>query len=187
MHIIERLMRGMTFEFAVTRIFELESKKDHAVNRLMIDNYLTTLQLGLKRNEEDYYKVRGMDPSKGKQFLKETQKQMQQDMSKIAYRQFEVKGYEKMIERIMEQPLQSSAKNNNAPLQARLMQIKEQLKEQEKKNRAIEKDTEKYVLENVFQRELAEAIERQKRIQKGADLASGIRNRAEPDLQSAAA
>ena len=43
MHIIERLMRGMTFEFAVTRIFELESKKDHAVNRLMIDNYLTTL------------------------------------------------------------------------------------------------------------------------------------------------
>ena len=41
---------------------------------------------------------------------------MQQDMSKIAYRQFEVKGYEKMIERIMEQPLQSSAKNNNVPL-----------------------------------------------------------------------
>ena len=72
MHIIERLMRGMTFEFAVTRIFELESKKDHAVNRLMIDNYLTTLQLGLKRNEEDYYKVRGMDPAIGKEFLKET-------------------------------------------------------------------------------------------------------------------
>lgn len=48
LHIIERLMRGMSFEFACTRVFELESKKDHIVNRLMIDNYLTTLQLGLK-------------------------------------------------------------------------------------------------------------------------------------------
>lgn len=27
------------------------------------------------------------------------------DMSRVAYRQFEVKGYEKMIERIMQQPL----------------------------------------------------------------------------------
>ena len=62
MHIIERLMKGMTFEFAVTRIFELESKKDHAVNRLMIDNYLTSLQRGMKKNVAAYYKMRGMDP-----------------------------------------------------------------------------------------------------------------------------
>lgn len=54
---------------------------------------------------------------------------MQEDMSKIAYKQFEVKGYEKMIERIMEQPLLSSAKNNNPALQSRLLEIKEQLKE----------------------------------------------------------
>ena len=26
MHILERLMKGMTFEFALTRVFELESK-----------------------------------------------------------------------------------------------------------------------------------------------------------------
>ena len=48
---------------------------------------------------------------------------MMQDMSRVAYRQFEVKGYEKMIERIMEQPLQSSAQNNNTQLQQRLLMI----------------------------------------------------------------
>ena len=44
-------------------------------------------------------------------------------MSRVAYRQYEVKGYEKMIERIMEQPLQSSAQNNNYALQERLLSI----------------------------------------------------------------
>lgn len=48
---------------------------------------------------------------------------MMQDMSRVAYRQFEVKGYEKMIERIMQQPLQSSAQNNNVMLQERLQDI----------------------------------------------------------------
>ena len=36
MHILERLMKGMTLEFAVTRVFELESKMDHPINRLML-------------------------------------------------------------------------------------------------------------------------------------------------------
>lgn len=48
---IERLMRGMTLDFAVTRVFELETKKEFPVNRLMIDNYLTSLKRGLKKNE----------------------------------------------------------------------------------------------------------------------------------------
>lgn len=65
-------MRGMTLEFAVTRIFELESKKDFPINRLMIDNYLTSLKRGLSKNEEDYFKVRKMDPIKGKELMKET-------------------------------------------------------------------------------------------------------------------
>ena len=79
-------MRGMTLEFAVTRVFELESKKDHAVNRLMIDNYLSSLKRGLKKNQDDYFKVRNMDPEKGKELMKETQKSIMQDMTKIAYR-----------------------------------------------------------------------------------------------------
>ena len=72
MHMIERLMRGMTLDFAVTRVFELETKREFPVNRLMLDNYLTSLKRGMKKNEGDYFKVRGMDPVKGKQFMMET-------------------------------------------------------------------------------------------------------------------
>ena len=56
MHILERLMKGMTMDFAVTRIFELESKKDMLLNRKMLQNYLESLHRGLKRNKEDYLK-----------------------------------------------------------------------------------------------------------------------------------
>lgn len=49
-HILERLMKGMTLEFAVTRVFELESKKEMVVNRVMIDSYLTSLKKGLEKN-----------------------------------------------------------------------------------------------------------------------------------------
>ena len=59
LHMIERLMRGMTLDFAVTRVFELETKKDFPINRLMIDNYLSSLKRGMKKNEEDYFKMRG--------------------------------------------------------------------------------------------------------------------------------
>jgi hypothetical protein len=86
LHMIERLMRGMTLDFAVLRVFELETKKEFPVNRLMIDNYLSSLKRGMKKNEEDYFKVRGMDPVKGKQLMMETQKQMKQDMSRVVYR-----------------------------------------------------------------------------------------------------
>ena len=55
LHMIERLMRGMTLEFAVTRVFELETKREFPVNRLMIDNYLTSLKRGLKKNEDAYF------------------------------------------------------------------------------------------------------------------------------------
>ncbi len=46
-------------------------------------------------------------------------------MSRVAYRQFEVKGYEKMSERMMEQPLQSSQQNNNLVRKERLLMIQE--------------------------------------------------------------
>ena len=83
---IERLMRGMTLDFAVTRVFELETKKEFPINRLMIDNYLTSLKRGMKKNEEDYFKMRGMDPASGKRLMQETAKKMQHDMSRVAYR-----------------------------------------------------------------------------------------------------
>ena len=155
-------MRGMTIEFAVTRIFELESRKDHPVNRLMIDNYLTSLKVGLKKNQEDYFKVRNMDPVKGKQLMMETQKNIMQDMNKIAFRQFEIKGYEQMLERMLHQPLQGAITSKNTELEEKLRQIQKTLTNQQEKNRAIESSVEKKVTETLFQRELREAIERKK-------------------------
>lgn len=75
---------------------------------------------------------------------------MMNDMSRVAFRQFEVKGYEKMIERIIYQPLQKSTQDNNVVMQDRLLQIQEQLKRQKEKNRVIERNAEQYVTENVF-------------------------------------
>jgi len=54
LHILERLMKGVTLDFAVTRVFELEQKKEVVVNRVMIDNYLTSLKRGLEKNQQEY-------------------------------------------------------------------------------------------------------------------------------------
>ena len=50
MTIIERMMRGATLEFAVLRVHEFETAKDHVVNRLMLKSYLNSLERGLKAN-----------------------------------------------------------------------------------------------------------------------------------------
>ena len=50
-------MKGMTLDFACTRIFELESKKDVMINRLMIQNYIKSLKRGMDKNKEDYMKM----------------------------------------------------------------------------------------------------------------------------------
>jgi hypothetical protein len=47
-------MKGMTLDFAVTRVFELESKKEFIVNRMMINNYLTSLKKGLEKNQQEF-------------------------------------------------------------------------------------------------------------------------------------
>lgn len=51
----------MTFEFATGRVFDLEEKRDVPVNRLMLDNYLSSLQRGLQHNVEDYYRSKNLD------------------------------------------------------------------------------------------------------------------------------
>lgn len=55
----------------------------------------------------------------------------------MAYRQFEVRGYDKMIERILEAPLKSSQSSNNKELEGKLRLIKDQLQEQVKQNNEI--------------------------------------------------
>ena len=61
LHILERLMKGMTLDFAVTRVFELEQKKEVVVNRVMIDNYLTSLKRGLEKNKKEYMEIVGKE------------------------------------------------------------------------------------------------------------------------------
>jgi len=50
-------------------------------------------------------------------------------LPKAAYRRFEVKGYDKMIERILEAPLKSCKRSENKELENKLMLIKESLQE----------------------------------------------------------
>ena len=102
MTIIERMMRGATLEFAVLRVHEYETAKDHIVNRIMLKSYLDNLQKGLKANTSDYYRLKGLTDDEGELLLKQVQKEMRADVSKTAYKQFEIKGYERMIGRIME-------------------------------------------------------------------------------------
>ena len=61
MHILQRLMKGLTLEFALERVFELERKEDVLPNRKMIDNYIRSLRSGLEKNKETYLKVNGID------------------------------------------------------------------------------------------------------------------------------
>lgn len=143
LHILERLMKGLTLDFAVTRVFELESKKEFIVNRMMIDNYLTSLKKGLEKNQKEFFD--GMHKNPEIKLTPEQEQQMKQDfmaqqrdlrleLPKVAYRQFEVRGYDRMIERILEAPLRSSQNSNNKELEGKLRLIKDQLKEQVKKS-----------------------------------------------------
>jgi hypothetical protein len=104
MHILERLMRGMTLEFATGRVFEFEEKRDVAVNRLMIDNYLRSLQRGLDKNVSDYYKSKNLDEKTGPEVLKSISRDLKDEMSAIQFKQFEIKGYDRMIERLLKVP-----------------------------------------------------------------------------------
>lgn len=61
MTIIERMMRGNTLEFAVLRVHEFETAKDHVVNRVMLQSYLKSLEKGLKKNTADYYALKGLN------------------------------------------------------------------------------------------------------------------------------
>ena len=106
MSILERMMRGTTLEFAVLRVHEFESAKDHVINRLMLKSYLNSLEKGLKSNSNAYYEQKGLKPDEGEELLREVQRDMRTGLSVQAYKQFEIKGYERMIERIMVGPLQ---------------------------------------------------------------------------------
>lgn len=64
----------------------------------------------------------------------EQQRHLRLELPKVAYRQFEVRGYDKMIERILEPSIKSSQSSNNKELENKLLLIKDQLAEQVKNN-----------------------------------------------------
>lgn len=119
-------MKGVTFDFAVTRVFELESKQEFVLNRMMIDNYLTQLKIGLEKNQEEYL----VNESTSKEKMIDQSRQLRMELPKVAYRQFEIKGYDKMIERILDEPLKSCEKNNNEELKSKLLLIKDSIQKQ---------------------------------------------------------
>lgn len=42
------MMKGTSLDFATMRVFELESKKEYPINRIMIENYLVSLKHGME-------------------------------------------------------------------------------------------------------------------------------------------
>ena len=120
--ILERLMKGMTLDFAVTRVFEFEEKKDVPFNRKMLGSYLDSLQRGLDKNKDDYLALHNITEEQLKQANAE--KRFTEGTSDKSLRQFEIKGYDQMLARIIEAPLKSSVKNDNPELSDKLMMIK---------------------------------------------------------------
>jgi hypothetical protein len=56
----------------------------------------------MQANADLYYKQRGFKKDEGEEVLREVQREMRWDISRQAYKSFEVRGYEKMMERIIE-------------------------------------------------------------------------------------
>ena len=102
MHILQRLMKGLTLEFALERVFEIERKEDVIPNRKMIDNYVQSLRAGLEKNKLCYLEVRGIDEEELR--LEHGKKRHESNISRKRLNQYEVGGYDKMIERILDVP-----------------------------------------------------------------------------------
>ena len=141
MHILERIMRGQTLEFAVLRVHELESKLDHPVNRMMLNNYLQSLDKGMKANASMYYKQRNLTNDEGDELLKEVQRSMRYEVSKQKYRQNEVKGHEKMMLRIIEGQTPTNA-DHSSMLEDSLASVSEMLSKQRQEGDKLEAQVE---------------------------------------------
>jgi hypothetical protein len=105
-HILERLMKGISFDFAVLRVYELESKLDVVPHRLMIDNYLTSLRKGLDRNKQEFLQINNMSEEQLRS--EHAKKRFEEFVSNKEMKKFEVKGYEKMLSRLLEAPMKAS-------------------------------------------------------------------------------
>lgn len=134
------MMKGLTLEFALERVFELERKEDVIPNRKMIDNYVQSLKNGLEKNKKNYLEIRGMTEEDLR--LEHGEKRHMSGMSKKKLSQYEVRGYDKMIERILDVP---EAEKENPQLRSALAVIKNRIQGGTKADgiKAIEQQLEK--------------------------------------------
>jgi hypothetical protein len=91
----------------------------------MIHNYLESLQKGLDKNRNEFLQLNSISNDQLQAIHAE--KRFTEFVSKAELKKFEMKGYERMLARILEAPLQSSANNNNDDLKKKLLTIKNQL------------------------------------------------------------
>ena len=118
-------MKGLTLEFALERVFDLERREDVLPNRKMIDNYIRSLRNGLSKNKDKYLAVN--DITEEQLRLQHGQKRFEENLSSKQLRQFEVKGYDQMINRMLDIPISKTDEDNDPRLKNALALIKKQL------------------------------------------------------------
>ena len=119
-------MKGFTLEFALERVIDLERNEDVRVNRMMIENYVKSLRKGLDKNKDSFLKINGISEE---QLQKQhAAKRLEGGISAKKLRQFEVKGYEQMIGRMLDIPVNSpAALENGDQMTTAIDLIKQQL------------------------------------------------------------
>jgi hypothetical protein len=72
---------------------------------------------------------------------------MREEGKKTAiFRQFELSGYEKMIDRLMENPLQSSQAHDKPDMHKKILELKNALQVQSEKTRQGEMETQRQII-----------------------------------------
>ena len=59
--------------------------------------------------------------------INEGARRMYETMNKNQYKQFETKGFDQMLERIMQQPMQKAIESGNQELSTKLVEIRQKL------------------------------------------------------------
>ena len=119
-------MRGLTIDFALQRVYELESKRDVELNRKMIDNYIKSLRAGFDKNRQKFLDMNKMTIEDLRKVHAE--KRFVEYGDKTSLKQFEISGHDQMLARILDAPMKSAIQNDNKELQSKLKLIKDQLR-----------------------------------------------------------
>lgn len=95
----------------------------------MIKDYISSLQNGLQQNRKEFLTQNKMNEDDLLNQAKEAR--LHKTLSNKEMRQMEVRGYEQMLQRILDVPLQSSIQSNNNQMVQQLSMIKSTLSQQQ--------------------------------------------------------